>query len=383
MAETENRHSIAGVPMSRRQLLARAAKLGIGFPSAAWLLAACSDSSSTAVAGGSPTGAATTAAPTGQATMLHYVGWMGKNEVDEFEALYPGAKIKQAPDTSSSVAGRVQLIKQNQDQYDFSLGDEAFVAQGMAAGIVGDVNFDHIPNIANVQVKFRQDYSHGIPTDYGKVGIGYRKDIVTETITGWSDFWAIVPKYSGQVVIIDLDRDCMGTALKYLGYSANSVNEDELTQARDALIELKPHLQALKYYNVGAGLSKGTAALVMDWDFDVALNQQKEPNVEWVFPEEGAVAYLEGWVAVKDTLEIDVVEAFMNFHLDPKQYADFVNTTGTAYVMDAATSYIDKSISENPILVPDEAILAQVEFEKFLGEGTATWAKAWDEFKSA
>lgn len=382
MAEIQNRHPMAGPPISRRQMLARGAKLGIGLPSAAWLLAACSSSSSTAT-GGSPTSAGSPAAPTGQATMLNYVGWMGKNEVDAFEATYPGAKIKQAPDTSSSVAGRVQLIKANQDQYDFSLGDEAFVGQGMAAGIVQDVDFDHIPNIANVQDKFRQDYSHGIPTDYGKVGIGYRKDIVTETITGWADFWALVPKYSGQVVIIDLDRDCMGSALKYLGFSANSVNEDELARARDALIELKPHLQALKYYNVGAGLSKGTAALVMDWDFDVALNQQKEPNVEWVFPQEGATGYLEGWVAVKDTPEIDVVEAFMNFHLDPKQYADFVNTTGTAYVMPAATPYIDTSISENPILVPDEAILAQVEFEKFLGDGTATWAKYWDEFKSA
>jgi spermidine/putrescine transport system substrate-binding protein len=382
MAEIQNRHPMAGPPISRRQMLARGAKLGIGLPSAAWLLAACSSSSSTATSG-SPTGAGTPAAPTGQATMLNYVGWMGKDEVDEFEAAYPGAKIKQAPDTSSSVAGRVQLIKENQDQYDFSLGDEAFVAQGMAAGIVEDVDFDHIPNIGNVQDKFRQDYSHGIPTDYGKVGIGYRRDIVTETITGWADFWALVPKYSGQVVIIDLDRDCMGSALKYLGYSANSVNDDELAKARDALIELKPHLQALKYYNVGAALSKGTAALVMDWDFDVALNQQKEPNIEWVFPQEGAVAYLEGWVAVKDTPEIDVVEAFMNFHLDPKQYADFVNTTGTAYVMPAATPYIDTSISENPILVPDEAILAQVEFEKFLGEGTAAWAKYWDEFKSA
>jgi spermidine/putrescine-binding protein len=95
------------------------------------------------------------------------------------------------------------------------------------------------------------------------------------------------------------------------------------------------------------------------------------------------VAYLEGWVAVKGTPEIDVVEAFMNFHLDPKQYADFVNTTGTAYVMPAATPYIMKSISKNPILIPDEAILAKVEFERFLGQGTATWAKYWDEFKSA
>jgi spermidine/putrescine transport system substrate-binding protein len=367
--------------LSRRRLLVQGLKLGLSLPAASALVAACGNGSDTS-SGTSPSGAATTK-PTGQATMLNYVGWMGENEVETFEEEFPGATIKQAPDTSSSIAGRVQLIKQNLDQYDFSLGDEAFVAQAEAAGILGAVNFDNIPNIENVEQTFRNDYPRGIPTDYGKVGIGYRTDMVSESITGWADFFALAPKYSGQIVVIDLDRDCLGSALIYHGYSTNSVEDAELAEATQTLLELKPHIQAIKYYNVGAGLARGTAAMAMDWDFDVAMNQQKEPNIEWVFPEEGATAYLEGWVAVEGTDELDVVEAFMNFHLEPEQYADFVNTTGTAYVMEAATPFIDESISQNPILTPDPSTLAKVEFEKFLGEGTPLWAKYWDQFKSA
>jgi spermidine/putrescine-binding protein len=371
-----------GTPLSRRQLLARGVKLGVGLPSAAWLLAACSEDSTTAE-GGATSPASPAAEVTGQAVLLNYVGWIGASEVEAFEQQFPGATIKQAPDNSSSIGGKVQIIKNNADQYDFTLGDESFVGQALLADIIQDVDFSKIPNIENVSQNFRDDYPHGIPTDYGKVGIGYRKDLVTESIVGWGDFWALAPKYSGQISMIDLDRDTMGSALKYLGFSGNSTNPDEIAKAKDALIEIKPHLLALKYYNVGAALVNGSAAMALDWDFDIALNQRKEPNIEWVLPEEGAVAYLEGWVAVKGTPNIDLVQAFMNWHLEPEQYADFVNTTSTAYVSPAATPFVKKSISENPILFPDEATLAKVEFEKFLGDATADWAKAWEEFKSA
>ena len=65
--------------------------------------------------------------------------------------------------------------------------------------------------------------------------------------------------------------------------------------------------------------------------------------------------------------------------LAPSNAAD---ETGCRCVPDA-TPYVKKSIAENPILFPDEATLAKVEFEKFLGNATADWAKAWEEFKSA
>ena len=102
-----------------------------------------------------------------------------------------------------------------------------------------------------------------------------------------------------------------------------------------------------------------------------------------MLPSEGASAYLEGFFAVKNTPQIEVLEAFFNFFLEPKQYADFVNTTGTAYVSNAATPYINKTISTNPALIVDPATLAHVEFENYLGEATAAYNKLWDQFKSA
>jgi hypothetical protein len=94
------------------------------------------------------------------------------------------------------------------------------------------------------------------------------------------------------------------------------------------------------------------------------------------------VAYIEGWIAVKSSRVVPLVEAFMDFALQPKRYADFVDTTGTAYVEPAATPYITKSIAADPVLRPGKAI-ANVEYEHFLGQATALWTNVWQEVKAA
>ena len=364
--------------MRRRELLARAAQMGIALPALGALGAACGSGSSSSSSQASSSGP-----PTGTAVLLNYQGWMGKHTVADFETAYPGAGIKQASLGSISSGAVVPQIKANMSTYDAALGDQAVTGQGMAADVIQQLDWSKIPNIKNVDQKFRSAYTHGIPTDYGKTGIGYRTDMVSEPITSWADLWDLAPKYSGKIVFTDLDRDCIGSALKYKGFSVNTTDQNQLDQALQALIDIKPHLQALKSYNIGQGLAQGSYAIAMDWDYDVALAQQDNPHIKWVLPSEGASAYLEGFFAVKNTPQIEVLEAFFNFFLEPKQYADFVNTTGTAYVSNAATPYIDKTISGNPALIVDPATLAQVEFENYLGEATAAYNKLWDQFKSA
>jgi spermidine/putrescine transport system substrate-binding protein len=367
--------------LRRRELLQRAAQMGITLPALGALSAACGGSSGSS--GSSAAGSTSSAPPTGTAVLLNYAGWMGKDTVAEFKAKYPGANLKQVSESSISSGAIVPAIKANLSTYDSALGDQAAVGQGLAAGVVQELDWSTIPNIANVDQKFRDAYSHGIPTDYGKTGIGYRSDLVSEDITSWADVWNLAEKYSNKIVFTDLDRDCIGSALKYKGFSVNTTDEGELEQAKQALLEIKPHLQALKSYNIGQGLVKGTSVIAMDWDYDVALAQASDPNIKWVLPAEGASAYLEGFFAVKDTPHLDVVEAFFNFFLEPKQYGDFVNTTGTAFVSNAADPFIKPSIKNNPALIVDPATLANVEFEDYLGEATATYTKIWDEFKSA
>lgn len=370
-------------PITRREVLRRGAALA-AIPalggSLAGLLSACGGSESTGETSTSPSVAAD---PKGTAVFLTFPGWIGSTQLADFSNAYPGAKVKLSTNLPSSIAGVVQLIKNNPGAYDIGLGDPAFVGQAKAAGVYQEPDWSRIPNIEKVDQRFRTAYPDALPTDWGIDVLAYRKDIVTEPVTGWADLWKLGPKYSGQLVVQDLDRDTIAMALKYLGYSGNSTSEAELKEAQAALIELKPYLQAITSINVGAGLAKGSIAMAHTINYEAALAQKADKNVEWIIPDEGSFGYVEGFVPLKPSDHLDVVYPFLNFSMEPKIYGDFINTTGSSWVSAAAEPYIDKAMLDTPALKPTPEQLDKVEWTKFIGEATVLYGEVWQAFKAA
>jgi spermidine/putrescine-binding protein len=371
--------------LSRRELLRRSAQLGVAGGALALLAAACGGDDETT--GGSPTATSgSTAEPeplSGELKFLNYPGWIGKGEYAAFQQLHPDLTIKEDTSGAGSTSAIATRIQADPQAFDFLLLGKAGVPQLDASGVLAEIDFSKIPNISNMPDEFRQVYPWGIPTDYGKIGYAYRKDLVSEQPTTWADFFELAPQYSGKVILLDVLEDTLGNTLIMLGHDGNTSVESEIQEARDALIKIKPHVQAIIATDVAKPLINGGAVLGMDWDFDIALAQQEQPNIEWVAPEEGLMAYIEGWVAVDTSEQLEAIHAFMNFHLEPEQYADFVNTTGTAYLMPAATPFIKKEITDNAILAFDEETFARVTFEDFKGESLGMWTQAWNEIKSA
>ena len=319
----------------------------------------------------------------GTLKFLTYPGWIGKGEYAAFKKLYPHVSIKEDTNGVGSTAAIAAKIQTDPHAYDFLLLGRAGVPQLQASGVLATIDYSKVPNIRNLPARFRQLYPWGIPTDYGKIGYAYRKDLISERPTTWKEFFALAPKYSGKVILLDVMEDCLGNTLIMLGYSGNTHDSGQLAKAKAKLLSIKPHVQAVIATDVAKPLITGGAVLTMDWDFDIAVAKQKQPNIEWVVPKEGLMAYIEGWVGVKTSSHLQAIEAFMNFHLQPKQYADFVNSTGTAYLMPSASRYIKKAISNDPILAFNSSVIKKIQFEAFKGKALGIWNQTWNEFKAA
>ncbi len=370
-----------GKPLSRRQFLARSGLL-LSVPAlAGTVLAACGSSSPSSTASVSPSAVSN---PVGQAVISNFPDWIGPNEVADFHKQFPQASVYMNTSMPSTIAGTVELLKNNPGAYDAALGDLPTLGQMQAAGVYQVPDWSAMPNLKYVDATYRHDYPDAVPNDYGFGVIGYRKDIVTEPLTSWADFWKLaMTKYSGKVTVEDLDRATLGIALKYLGYSANSTSAAQLNAASKALIQLKPHLLAAESVNVSTGLAKGSIVMAHCYNYDVAVAQQSSKNVAWVVPEEGTVGYVEGFVPVKGGKHLDVAYEFLNFHLQPKEYATFVNATGSSWVESAADPYITPGLLNSAPLKPTAAQLAKVEWTAFVGAATALWATAWAKFEAA
>jgi spermidine/putrescine-binding protein len=367
------------LPHSRRAFLGRGAGL-LAAASLPGVLAACGGDE-----GAGTTSAAAIARPTpeqvnGTIKMINFPDWIGPDTVEKFSQRYPGAGVRQITGLTSGDAQTVAQISQNEGAYDLSMATSSLAGQLEDAGLVQRINTENVPNLKRVEAKFREDFPWGMPNDFGRVGYGYRSDLIPEKPTTWQDFWDLSVKYSGKVTAIKFDTDVIGAALKYIGASANTTDEAELEEAKQALIELKPNVRAFLETGWSRPLLEGEAVLAMDYDFDIAAAQRRDLNIVWVAPEDGVSGYLEGWVALNTSSNLPTVLAFMDFQLEPQIYAGFVNYTGASFVMPDARPYIDPAILKSPALNYGKEELDQVEFTKYLGpEQTALRAKVWQE----
>ena len=87
--------------------------------------------------------------------------------------------------------------------------------------------------IWNSSKEFDPENKYSVPYCWGTVGILYNKTMVDEPIDSWSVLWD--EKYKDNILMQDSVRDAFGVALKYLGYSLNSTDLDELNEAKDLL----------------------------------------------------------------------------------------------------------------------------------------------------
>jgi spermidine/putrescine transport system substrate-binding protein len=364
--------------LERRVLLRRAmgAALGIGAGS---LLAACGDGSSSSGPKTSPSSAPSAADVSGTAVYLNYPGWIGSDNVADFEVKYPNAKIKQTASGFESLGGVAQTIAQDPKAYDMLLGDTVIAGQLDAGDLLLPIDESNVPSLSLVQPRMRELFPWGMPLDNDTLGIGYRTDIVKEPITSWADFWNAAPNYSNQIVLCGIDRYTLGCALVYLGLDPNTSSESDLNRAQDAVLQLKSDVLAFKVSNIAQPLLDGSAALTMGYSYETAAAMQKNPNIAWVFPSEGTVATIEGTLGVAATDVPDVVRAWMDFEMQPENYVDFIKDTDAPRVSNAIDDQLPKWLTSKVLDVPDNATII-----KFVGaDGTKLYNQTWSEIQAA
>ena len=192
--------------ITRRAALARGAGGLAAAGSLSALLAACGSSSSSASSSGSSSAASSAGSSsasssaanqgsmTGTMTLLSYPGWYGPHEFADFAKEHPGLKVKTAVTGTTGVAAQIAQIANNPGAYDLSLAGVPVSSQMKLAGIIEPLDVAAIPNLKLVPQEFRTALPLGIPTDFGKTGYGYRKDLIPERPTSWKDLINLAPK---------------------------------------------------------------------------------------------------------------------------------------------------------------------------------------------
>ena len=274
--------------------------------------------------------------------------------------------------------------------YDVICPSDYMIQRMIENDLLSEINFDNIPNLKNIgkqylerSRQFDPENKYSVPYCWVTVGILYNKMMVDEPVDSWSILWD--PKYKDNILMQDSVRDAFGVTLKYLGYSLNSIDLDELTEAKNLLIEQKPLVQAYVIDQVRDKMIGNEAALGVIYSGEAIYTQKENPNLEYVIPKEGSNIWIDSWVIPKNTEHKENAEKFINFLCRPDiALMNFEYITYSTPNEAARELIEDESIRNSEIAFPDLSKYDNLETFQYLGtEADQVYGDLWNKVKSS
>ena len=257
-------------------------------------------------------------------------------------------------------------------RYDVVFPTHNFLPIHIGQGLLAPLNHENIPDLKNVTSRFLDTSfdpgnKYSVPYLWGMTALGhnikYTKD--DPNMGSWALFFESGPeRYSGKLAFTDEREEVMATALEYLGYSVNSHNEDELREAGEVLMKVKPHVKAF-YPGVEERKALITEEVVVghEWNGEVVKANRENPDVQWLLPKEGGTGWFDNMAISKDAPHKFTAEAFINYMLRPDVASENSDAGGYATSnKESVKKYVAPEIAQNPAMYPTDEDLKRIEF---------------------
>ena len=365
-------------PLTRRQLLERAA-LGGAALTLPGFLAACG--------GGSETGAvATTATGGGAQTLastLRFANWQLYIDVDEKTKKRP--TLDQFTKQTGVTVDYFEEINSN-DEYFGKIQGPLSRGQGIDRDIIvltdnsrypglmveegwlEKLDKSAIPNFANLvdalqSPPFDPDRTYSLPWQSGMTGIAYNAKLTTTPITS-VDQLLEDPKLKGKMTLLSEMADTLGVVMKANGDDPAVVTDKTFTRAIDrvkAAVD-SGHVRQFTGNDYSGPLSKGDLIAALSWSGDVVQLQADNANLKWGIPKDGGMIWTDQMLIPTDG-DVFTASTYMNFVYDPKiaaQIAAYVNYVTPVKGAKEELAKTDPETAANPLIFPDDETLARV-----------------------
>lgn len=351
------------------------------------LLSGCVSSRSDTTDDGGASG--DTSAETTSGGVVNVYNWgeyIDESVLDDFEAA-TGIKVNyQMYDSNEAMYGKI--AGGGGSDYDVVIPSDYMIARMIEEDMLEPLNFDNIPNFADIDPELKNpEYDpenlYSVPYMWGLMGVIYNTTMVDEADLGsWDLMWN--EKYADNIVMIDNSRDAIGIALKRLGYSYNTTDAAQITEAVDTLIQQKPILQGYAMDEIFGKMEGANAAIGTYYYGDYLTMVENNPDLGFYIPEEGTNIYVDAMCILKDAPNKANAEAFINFMCSTeaglKNCEEIWYSTPLLSVREA----LDPEVSSDPYAYPDESIMAQCESYAGLPQETLDlYDSEWTRLKSA
>lgn len=257
--------------------------------------------------------------------------YTGEFVLDDFEDLTGCTVVMDEFESNEQMYIKVA----NGDAYDVLIPSDYMIQRLTEEGLLQKLDQNKITCMDMIvdeikDLSYDPGNEYSVPYFWGNVGIVYDKTVVDEEDLKKEGYGIFIdPKYKGQIYLYDSERDSMMAALKYLGYSMNTKNRDELNEAYEFYIQcvntMDPEIVTDEVID---NMAQGRKAIALMYSGDASYVQLENPNMGFYCPDTGTNFWVDAMVIPKNAPNPNLAHEFINFISDYEAAIDNAETVG-------------------------------------------------------
>jgi len=275
--------------------------------------------------------------------------------------------------------------------YDIVVPSDYMVQLMVDEGMLMELDWNVVTNIQhmeplNVNQYFDPDQKYTVPYFWGTSGFAVDTNVVTDYEASWKTMFEPSEENCGKISMLDDERETIGAALMYLGYSINDTDPAHLEEAKDLLVEQSKCVKAYDSQTNDDLIISGEAVLAHIWTGDAILaglpDYGGREGIVYVIPQEGCTIWQDNMAIPVNAPNAYTAMVFMNYLQYPEIAAQNAEYVGYGTPNAAAKEFIDPAILEDESIYPPAEVEPRLQWIEDVGDAIELYDRIWTEFKA-
>lgn len=253
---------------------------------------------------------------------LHLYNWgeyTGENIIADFEKETGATVIQENFDSNEQMYIKVA----NKEPYDLLVPSDYMIERLIQEDLLQKLDHSKLTCMDKLAdavkgLPYDPDNEYSVPYFWGTVGIVYDKTKVDTKDLEEEGFGIFLDeKYKGDVYLYDSERDSFMMALKALGYSMNTTDEQEIQEAYEWLVQCVETMDTeIVTDEIIDNMAQGRKALGLIYSGDATYVMDENENMGYYMPKNGTNLWSDAMVIPKNAKNPELAHAFINYASD-------------------------------------------------------------------
>ena len=295
--------------------------------------------------------AAGNAAAAGKLSIYHWFEYIPQELLDKFAA---ETGVEVTIDTYDSNEALLATLKAGAlGSYDVAVPGDYMVEIMTSQGLLDTVADGELKNKGNIEaqwldVAFDPGRKHSIPYQWGSTSFAVNREVWKGEINDTAMVFDPPEALKGRINVLDTAGETLALASLHLGIPQCTTDRDQLKALDELVRKAKPYWASFNSDGAKDVLVSQDVAVGMIWNGFGAKAREEGAPIEYAYPKQGYVVWMDNVVLLKDAPNRENAIKFMDFLLEPENAAAATNYARYTAGVKGVAPFLDPELKTSP-----------------------------------